>query len=35
MGKNSRLCCFSLLLLLLLAGLASGHQVLFQVRISI
>uniref|UniRef100_A0ACD5UGJ7 Uncharacterized protein n=1 Tax=Avena sativa TaxID=4498 RepID=A0ACD5UGJ7_AVESA len=29
MGKNSHLCCFSLLLLLL-AGLASGHQVLFQ-----
>uniref|UniRef100_A0A453SH63 Alpha-amylase n=1 Tax=Aegilops tauschii subsp. strangulata TaxID=200361 RepID=A0A453SH63_AEGTS len=32
MGKNTHLCCFSLLLLLLLlfAGLASGHQVLFQ-----
>jgi hypothetical protein len=36
MGKNGNLCCFSLLLLLLFAGLASGdHQVLFQVRISI
>ncbi|VAI90261.1 unnamed protein product [Triticum turgidum subsp. durum] len=32
MGKSgNHLCCFSLLLLLL-AGLASGHQVLFQVR---
>ncbi|VAI78148.1 unnamed protein product [Triticum turgidum subsp. durum] len=29
MGKNGNLCCFSLLLLLL-AGFASGHQVLFQ-----
>nr|AAA32928.1 alpha-amylase 2 [Hordeum vulgare] len=29
MGKKSHICCFSLLLLLF-AGLASGHQVLFQ-----
>uniref|UniRef100_M8AZ68 alpha-amylase n=1 Tax=Aegilops tauschii TaxID=37682 RepID=M8AZ68_AEGTA len=29
MGRNGNLCCFSLLLLLL-AGFASGHQVLFQ-----
>uniref|UniRef100_A0ACD5UH80 Uncharacterized protein n=1 Tax=Avena sativa TaxID=4498 RepID=A0ACD5UH80_AVESA len=30
MGKKSHLCCWFSLLLLLLAGLASGHQVLFQ-----
>ena len=29
-NNGNHLCCFSLLLLLLLAGLASGHQVLFQ-----